>query len=204
MDGSVDEVRLEGTWNVPLTAERQTKLLAEVKRILRPGGKVFVHCLVGDRPRAGAPPIAGRAGRGRRVAGGHEGEAPGLASLVRHVPIEHEVQAALQAAGFEHLFYETLGDVNCLRQEGVDLRQCLLVGHRPAGGAGCGSRLVLYRGPLAQVRDEQGNVYPRGVRVAVTPDTAERLRSGPAADQFALLASEEASSLPMAKGCCNG
>jgi catechol 2,3-dioxygenase-like lactoylglutathione lyase family enzyme len=188
LDASVDEVRLEGTFNIPLDKQRQTKLLADVKRILRPGGKLVVHGLVGDKPYPGEPKL------------------PGLASLVRHVPVEGELQTVLQRAGFENLFYETLSDVNCISQDDIDLRQCLLVGYRPSDSARCASQHVLYRGPLAQVRDEEGNVYQRGVRVKVMADTAERLRSGPAADQFAFLTSDNdavSSSLPMAKDCCN-
>jgi catechol 2,3-dioxygenase-like lactoylglutathione lyase family enzyme len=188
LDASVDEVCLEGTFNVPLAQEQRTKFLAEVKRVLRPGGKVVARALVGDVPFPGEPKL------------------PGQAALVRHVPVEGELQAALRAAGFEGIFFETLGEVHCISQEGVDLRQCLLVGYRPSDGAACASQHVLYRGPLAQVRDEQGNVFPRAVRVAVTAETAERLRRGPAADQFAFLASDNeaaSSSLPMAKGCCN-
>jgi catechol 2,3-dioxygenase-like lactoylglutathione lyase family enzyme len=186
LDESVDEVRLEGTFNIPLDSQRQSRLLAEVNRVLRPGGKVVVHGLVGDKPFPGEP------------------ELPGMASLVRHVPQDHELEETLRAAGFESLFYEMMSDVNCISQEGVDLRHCLLVGYRPVASSGCATRHVLYRGPLAQVRDDRGNVYPRGERVAVTPATAEQLRSGPAADQFVFLASDAASSsLPMAKGCSN-
>jgi len=185
LDASVDEVRLEGTFNVPLDAARQTKLLDEVKRILRPGGKLVVHGLVGDKPFPGEPKL------------------PGLASLVRHVPVEHELQKTLRNAGFENLFYETLSDVNCISQAGIDLRHCLLIGYRPTHENGCADQLVLYRGPFAHVRDEQGTIYPRGQSVAVTAATAERIRSGPAADQFAFWASNASSSLPMAKGCCN-
>jgi len=185
LDASVDEVRLEGTFNVPLASDDQAKLLTEVMRILRPGGKVVIHGLVGDKPFPGEPKL------------------PGLASSVRHVPIEHELEKTLQAAGFENLFYETLSDVNCISQDGVDLRQCLLVGSRPISNAGCATEHVLYRGPLAQVRDERGKVYRRGERVAVTPETATQLRSGRAGDQFAFLKSNDTlSSLPMSKGCC--
>src|SRR5262245_8465352 len=161
LDGSVDEVRLEGTFNIPLDAPSQAKLLSEVKRILRPGGKVMVHGLVGDKALSGEPKL------------------PGLASLVRHVPVEHELETALRAAGFESLFYETMSDVNCIRQDGIDLRHCLLAGRRPAESSGCATEPVLYRGPLAQVRDEQGNVYRRGERVIVPLEVADQLRTGP-------------------------
>src|SRR5262245_60237369 len=74
-DASLDEIRLEGTFNVPLSDVQRTALLAEAMRALRPGGRIFIHGLLGDRPFPGEPNL------------------PGLASLVRHVPVEHELQS---------------------------------------------------------------------------------------------------------------
>jgi catechol 2,3-dioxygenase-like lactoylglutathione lyase family enzyme len=183
-DASLDEIRLEGTFNVPLDDARRAALLAETRRVLRPGGKLVIHGLVGDRPFPGVP------------------ELPGLASVVRYVPVESEIEAAVQQAGFTSLFYETLGDVNCIRVDGVDLRHSLLSARRPAQDCQPAGQFVLYRGPFEQVRDEAGTVYRRGERVAVTAVAADALRNGPAAEQFVFLA-ENDNSLPMAQSCCN-
>jgi catechol 2,3-dioxygenase-like lactoylglutathione lyase family enzyme len=186
VDASLDEVRCEGTFNVPLAAAQQAALLAEARRVLRPGGRIVLHALLGDRPFPGEPRL------------------PGLAALVRHVPVEGELADAMQRAGFEAVFFETLSDVNCIRADGVDLRHGLVVGLRPDGDCNAKDCYVLYRGPLAQVRDEQGVSYPRGQKVAVSAASAERLKHGPAADQFAFLPAEQSKlSLPMAAGCCN-
>lgn len=183
-DASLDEIRLEGTFNVPLDDTRRAALLAETMRVLRPGGKLLVHGLVGDRAFPGIPQL------------------PGLASVVKHVPVESEIETAVQQAGFTGLFYETLGDVNCISADGVDLRHSLLSARRPAQDCRPADHFVLYRGPFEQVRDEAGTVYRRGERVAVTPAVAESLRTGPAAEQFVFLA-ENDNSLPMAQSCCN-
>ena len=170
---------------MPLDDAHRAALLADVMRVLRPGGKLVVHGLVGDRPFPGVPQL------------------PGLASVVRHVPVESEIEAAVQQAGFTGLFYETLGDVNCISADGVDLRHSLLSARRPAKDRLPDDQFVLYRGPFEQVRDEAGTVYRRGERVAVTAAVADRLRTGPAAEQFVFLA-ENDNSLPMAQSCCNG
>jgi catechol 2,3-dioxygenase-like lactoylglutathione lyase family enzyme len=184
-DGSLDELRFEGSFNVPLSDERRTALLAEAMRVLRSGGRVVVHGLLGDRPLQGEPNL------------------PGLASLVRHVPVESEIQALLAAAGFEGIFYETLSDVNCISVAGVDLRHGLLIGYRPAPAESPRDHFVLYRGPMSQVQDEQGIVYSRGERVAVTAATAQQIRGGPAAEQFVFFSPPAADPLlPLAKGCC--
>ena len=49
-DASVDEVRLRGTLNMALDTPTQQRLVREALRVLRPGGRVFTHTLVGDRP----------------------------------------------------------------------------------------------------------------------------------------------------------
>lgn len=168
-DASLDEVKLEGTFNVPIAADRRTALLAEVLRVLKPGGKVLVHGLMCDVTFPGEPKL------------------PGLAALVRYVPVERESLDDLQQAGFVGLFFEKLSDVNCIGAPGVDLRHGLLVGYRPAIAADSAKTRVVYRGPFAMVRDERGETFRRGEPVMVTRDTIELLRNGPAADQFAFL-----------------
>src|SRR5437016_4223978 len=71
-DDSADAVHLLGSLNVPLTDEEQRRLVEEARRVLRPGGRLFVHVLVGERPLAGPPQL------------------PGPAMMVRHVPLERE------------------------------------------------------------------------------------------------------------------
>src|SRR4051794_35324071 len=58
-DGGVDEVRLRGSLNVPLGEEEQGRLLAEARRLLRPGGRLFVHVLTAERPFTGEPGLPG-------------------------------------------------------------------------------------------------------------------------------------------------
>jgi catechol 2,3-dioxygenase-like lactoylglutathione lyase family enzyme len=167
-DGALDEVRLEGSFNAASQGQLDG-LLAEAFRTLRPGGRVAVHGLVGDRPFPGAPRL------------------PGLASLVRHVPVETEPLDALRRVGFAGLFYEKLGDIHCFQVNGVELREMRLLGWKPAGEQDLAAVAVLYKGPFEQVTDEEGTVYRRGESVSVSRRQAERLRQGPAADQFTFL-----------------
>jgi catechol 2,3-dioxygenase-like lactoylglutathione lyase family enzyme len=169
-DGALDEVRLEGTFNAPVEPARRDALLSEAARVLRPGGRIAVHALVGDRPFPGVPRL------------------PGLASLVRHVPVETEPLEALRRAGFAGLFYEKLGDIHCFTVAGVELREMRLVGWKAAGAEWPGVPIV-YKGPFESVRDEAGTTFPRGEAVVVPWRQAELLRLGPAADQFTVLQS---------------
>src|SRR5262245_15855916 len=82
-DAAVGEVRLRGSLNMALGQTERTGLLAEARRVLRPGGRLFVHVLTAERPFAGEPGL------------------PGPAAAVRHVPVDSDVVALVEAAGFE-------------------------------------------------------------------------------------------------------
>src|SRR5262249_26437039 len=140
-DAAVDEVRLEGTWNADLPDAVLTGLLAEVRRVLRPGGTVVVHGLAGDRPFPGKPNL------------------PRMAALVQRVRATSEVEEALRRAGFTDLFYEQLGDIHCFRLGDVELRELRLVGRRPADGPPQATCQIVYKGPLARVTGEDGTTF---------------------------------------------
>jgi catechol 2,3-dioxygenase-like lactoylglutathione lyase family enzyme len=168
-DGSVDEVRLVGSFNAALDDDRRRFLVEEARRVLRPGGKVLVHGLMADRPfPRGAPAL------------------PGLAALVARVPTHAEPLELLRGAGFVGLQLVKYGEAPWFTHDGVELREVKLIGWRP-GPAGEDDRHVLYKGPFAEAVDEQGHVFPRGRRVAVSAATWDLLRRGAAAEQFLFL-----------------
>jgi catechol 2,3-dioxygenase-like lactoylglutathione lyase family enzyme len=69
--GTVDEVRLRGTFNTPRPSEEKARLLAEALRILKPGGHLLIHGLVSDKAHPqGFPRL------------------PGPAALVKDTPLE--------------------------------------------------------------------------------------------------------------------
>ncbi len=84
-DESVDHFRLTGTFNAALSDNERHELLREAFRVLRYGGEVSVHGLVSNLP---APPFP---------------QLPGVASLVKRIPLEHEPISELKAVGFEQI-----------------------------------------------------------------------------------------------------
>jgi len=112
-DASADEVRLRGTFNLPLTDQAKHRLVAEAGRVLRPGGRLFVHVLVGDQPLA-------------------RPQLPGPAAAVQHVPLDKEPQRLLESAGFRDLRLLKFDDKPCFLREGVAMREMQLEGRKPA------------------------------------------------------------------------
>ena len=163
-DGAADEVLLRGTFNRPLDPDTRSRLLREALRVLKPGGRLFVHTLTGDRPMDGQPSL------------------PGPAALVQFVPVADDLLRQVAAAGFQGLRLAKYGAAPCFTQHGVAMRETQLEAHKPAAGAGRCE--VLYKGPFREVTDDAGHAYPRGGRVSVPAAAAALLRQGPLAEQF--------------------
>ncbi len=163
-DNSADEVRLRGTFNVPLADDVRRHLLDEVRRVLKPGGKLFVHVLTGDRPLTGAPQL------------------PGPAALVQAVPLESAPARWLEEKGFIGVEMVKFDASPCFVRDGVQMRETQVIAWKPNPADGAVS--ALYKGPFQKLVDDSGTGYQRGERVRTTAANAERLRSGPMAGQF--------------------
>jgi catechol 2,3-dioxygenase-like lactoylglutathione lyase family enzyme len=163
-DASVDEVRLEGSFNVRRESLRPAEFLAEIYRVLRAGGQVTIHGLAGEQA-VESPAL------------------PGLAALVQRVPAVAEILDDLQRAGFAGMYFEKLGGVTCLPIAGSEMR---LSARRP-GLENAKHYRVIYKGPLHQITDDRGVTYQRGVAVSVSEQAWQLLNQGQAAGQFLFL-----------------
>jgi catechol 2,3-dioxygenase-like lactoylglutathione lyase family enzyme len=169
-DGKVEEVRLVGTFNAKLTEEERRFLIKEAWRVLRNGGKILVHGLMADKPFSGAAPTL-----------------PALAAMVSRVPVHQEPLDVLRTAGFTDLQFVKFSEAPWFCHEGVELREVKLIGWKPVAMAAETARQVLYKGPFSQAVNDAGTIFLRGQRVTVSAAAYERLRQGPAADQFLFL-----------------
>lgn len=152
-DEQVDAVQLEGTYNADLPSETRAQLLAEIRRVLKPGGQVSLHGLVSDRPFPGTPSL------------------PGPAAMVRRIPVETEPLEELAAAGFVGLNFDKLGDIHCFSAGGVELRELQLTAVKPAERTGLDDYSVVYRGPWEHITDDDGRTFERGRRTPVDRST---------------------------------
>lgn len=174
-DGSADEVRLRGTFNLALSETERKRLMTEAARVLKPDGRVFLHTLVAERSMGGAPDL------------------PGPAAAVRHTPQERETVRLLSDAGFVGGRLLKFDAKPCFVRNGVGMREQQIEAFKPAAVRG-GEVEVLYKGPFARLSDDAGREYPRGERVRVPAAAAERLRQPGMADQFTVF--EVADSAP--------
>jgi catechol 2,3-dioxygenase-like lactoylglutathione lyase family enzyme len=169
-DDSVDEVRLTGSFNGDLDDARLVGLVREAFRVLKPGGKVVTHGLMGDRPFPGARPSL-----------------PGLGAMVARLPVHTEPLNVLREAGFAGLHFIKFTEAPWFVQDGVEMREVKLAGSKPGPADAGATRDVIYKGPFREAADETGHVYRRGERVAVPAATWDLLRQGAAAEQFLFL-----------------
>lgn len=110
-DASIGEVRLRGTLNLDLPPETRERLVREASRVLRPGGRLFVHVLVGEKE-VRQPGL------------------PGPAAKVEFVPLQSEPRSLLAEAGFSALRYLKFGENPCFIHEGVSMREMQIEGRK--------------------------------------------------------------------------
>lgn len=169
-DGSVDEVRLTGLFNGPAVADARARLIADAFRVLKPLGKVSVHALASNQPITGRMP-----------------ELPGLAALVQQVVPHGEILAELGRGGFTSVQFTKFADKPWFVHDGVEMREVKALAIKPLPVADWSTREVIYRGPFRQIRDDLGNRFVRGERVAIPSSACAMLRQSPQAEQFVFI-----------------
>jgi catechol 2,3-dioxygenase-like lactoylglutathione lyase family enzyme len=164
---SLDEVRLTGTFNADLYEEQLRSHLQEAVRVLKPGGKVVAHGLMGDRPFPGAAP-----------------KLPGLAALVARIPIHTEAIDSFLAAGLVGIQAVKFTETPWFVHEGVEMREIKLIAWKPLANGVKGGHQVMYRGPFAQVVVDGGFLFRRGEPLCVPAKMWRELQVGGGAKQF--------------------
>jgi SAM-dependent methyltransferase len=167
-DASVDLVLSNCVLNLVVDGDKE-RLYAEIRRVLRPGGRCVIADIVSDEevperlkrdPELWSGCISGALREDRFV------QAFADAGLLGARIVERAVEpwAVVEGIEFRSVTVEAwrMDDGPCLEH----------------GDA------VIYRGPWARVVDDEGHVFVRGGRTAICRRTAENLARGPYSDEF--------------------
>ncbi len=160
-----DEVRLRGTFNVPVTATEIRSQLEQAFSSLKPGGQIMLHTLTSEEPVHG------------------ELKLPGPAAYVKHVPIRSDLLAALEESGFVDLRLTTFRSGACFEHNGIPLRETQIVANRPSE-ASTKTCTVVFKGPFQTVTDDEGHVWRRGEATIIPWSRWLSLQQSPTAELF--------------------
>ena len=140
-----DQIRLRGTFNVPFTEDDIARSLQQCFQNLKPGGQIELHMLTCEQPLTGAI------------------ELPGPAAHVKHVPVKNTLLQKLIEAGFADCRLTTFRSNACFQLQGQPLRETKIVGIKPKESVESELVRLVYRGPFAEVRDDRGHIWQRGI-----------------------------------------
>jgi len=171
---SADEAHLRGTLNAAMDAADEARVLATALAALRPGGRLVLHMMVGDRPVSRPLP-----------------RLPGPAARVARVPVAADVLRAVEQAGFVGLTCVRYSHSPVYRFAGVEMRELMLTAwKRDVEGATDGGAIVAYKGPFGSVTDEDGVVYRRGEHVRIDARSFAALHASALAEHFVFVTTD--------------
>ena len=169
---SLSEIRLRGTFNTPCEPATRRAMLAECLRVLSPGGRMILHHLTSD---ASLPPGSL--------------PLPGPAAVVEEVPVDTQLLAWVESAGFDNIRLLKFGSTPSFTLQSAQLRETIVQALKPHKPSEEGV-LVMYKGPFRELVDDAGRVFRRGERAWISDARWELICSGPLEESFVRLRSE--------------
>jgi hypothetical protein len=112
-DDTQDEVRLRGSFNAPLSDGQGQSLLKEVKRVLKPDGRLLIRILAGDKSHP-SPNL------------------PGKGAPVRFVPAKDDIMVLVAQAGLTGIRLLKYDEPPCFVADGVVMRETHIEAFRKA------------------------------------------------------------------------
>lgn len=147
----------------------KTQLINEIFRVVKPGGRVAISDIISDE-----------------TVPEHLKRDPALWSgCISGALQEHDFLQAFVNAGFITVSYDKWEAQPWQVVEGIEFRSVTITAIKPENQP-CLDKghAVIYRGPFAEVFDEDGHVYYRGQRMAVCERTYRLLTSAAYGEQF--------------------
>lgn len=170
-DESVDLIVSNCVLNLVDSRDKE-QLFGEMYRVLRRGGRVAISDIVSDEE------VPERLRQDPELWSGCISGAFHEAAFLR----------SFEEAGFHGIALTAWSAQPFAVVEEIEFRSVTVTAHKGKEGPSFDRRqAVLYRGPYRQVSDDDGQVFPRGVRVAVCDKTFGLLQDGPYAADFIFL-----------------
>lgn len=170
-DNSVDIVVSNCVLNLVDEAHR-TQMISEIFRVLKPGGRVAISDIVSDD-----------------VVPAHlKADATLWSGCISGAFQETAFVQAFLDAGFVDAAYDKWDEEPWQVVEGIEFRSVTVLATKPEGAGVDAGHSVVYRGPFASLTSDEGVVFKRGVRTAVSVGEWERLAQGLAKDSFVFMA----------------
>ncbi len=167
-DDSVDLVVSNCVLNLVDAADKD-RLIHEIFRVLKPGGRVAISDIVSDE----------------EVPEGLQRDPELWSGCISGAFHEHTFMQAFLDAGFMGVSIDQWDEAPWQVVEGIEFRSMTLTATRPED-AECldYGHAVIYKGPFSEVHDDDGHVYYRGERMAVCEHTYHFLTEGPFRENF--------------------
>lgn len=164
-----DQIRLRGSFNLPISDAEISRILQDCFQNLSHGGQIELHMLTCEQPLT--CPV----------------ELPGPAAYVRHVPVRTTLLEHLTAAGFVDCRLTTFRSRACFQLNGQALRETRIVATKPLKRSEPLAVQLIYRGPFAEIRDDFGQVWIRGVPAECSLSRWEQLQAAGLETAFTLI-----------------
>ena len=167
-DDSVDVVISNCVLNLVDDAHK-TQLFREIFRVVKPGGRVAISDIISDEP----------------VPAEFKADAELWSGCIAGAFQEQHFLNSFVDAGFAGVTVDHWSAEPWQVIQGIEFRAVTVTAVK-GYGTECVDRgqAVVYRGPFAEIRDEEGHVFPRGERIAVCARTFRFLTEGPYRSHF--------------------
>ncbi|HET6880189.1 MAG TPA: methyltransferase domain-containing protein [Pirellulales bacterium] len=187
-DETVDCVLSNCVLNLVRPDDR-VQLIAEVFRVLRPGGRAAICDIVADED----------------VPERLQGDGDLWSGCISGAFREDRFVAAFEQAGFHGVTIAKRQREPWRTVEGIEFRSLTVLAYKSQSRPELeGQQAVIYRGPFKRVEDDLGNVHVRGLRTAVSEQTCRLLTGEPYAGAFDAVGLQTFVPLETTRPCCGG